>query len=91
MKNIGLIIITLVGLLTGRNGFAQTQDSASFKLFLIGDAGAEDTTEPYSRFENQLLKNPNMVIFLGRQLLYKIILLYRLMGGYNGNKQDKGG
>lgn len=89
MKNIGTVIIALATLLIQSNCVAQTQDTATFKLYLIGDAGEGDTTGATLRdLEIQLLKNPNSaVIFLGDNCYVKPFFLLPIeVGGYDGSK-----
>lgn len=89
MKNIYLLLIALICLLISSNSFAQTQDTATFKLFLIGDAGQGDTIGATLRdLKIQLLKNLNSaVIFLGDNCYTNSFFLLPVdVGGYNGNK-----
>ncbi|MBK5284715.1 MAG: metallophosphoesterase [Bacteroidia bacterium] len=92
MKNIGLLLTAFVCLLISTNGIAQTKETASFKLFLIGDAGEGDTTGATLRdLEIQLQKNPNSaVIFLGDNCYVKPFFLLPVeVGGYDGSKTAK--
>jgi len=68
-------------------------DSASFKLFLIGDAGEDDTTEHTLLLLGKKLKeNPNSaVVFLGDNCYRKAMygLLPTNVKGYDGSKITK--
>jgi len=89
MKYVGLFIIAFVCLLINRNGFAQTVEVPTFKLFLIGDAGEGDTTGATLRdLKIQLQNNPNSaVVFLGDNCYVKPYFLLPLeVGGYDGSK-----
>ena len=90
MKYTGLFLIMIVCSLICRNGFAQTPDTPSFKLFLIGDAGEGDTTgQTLLDLKVKLLNNPNSaVIFLGDNCYTKTFfgLIPVEVGGYNGTK-----
>jgi hypothetical protein len=91
MRNVGFpvsIITVLVCLLFSRNGFAQDQDTATFKLYLIGDAGEGDTSgATLHDLRIELLKNPNSaVIFLGDNCYVNSFFLPIEVGGYDGSK-----
>jgi hypothetical protein len=73
--------------------FAYSQQSADFKLFLIGDAGENDTTGTALKdLQTQLLANPNSaVIFLGDNCYKKALfgLIKTERKGFDGSKLTK--
>ena len=87
------ILVIAVFMLFSGNIFPQDQDSATFKLFLIGDAGEDDTTENTLLLLGKKLKeNPNSaVVFLGdncyRKAMYGILPLN--VKGYDESKITK--
>jgi len=83
----------LVFTLISGNVFPQVKDSATFRLFLIGDAGEDDTTENTLLYLGKKLKeNPNSaVVFLGDNCYRKAMygLLPVNVKGYDGSKITK--
>src|SRR5436190_21842575 len=73
--------------------FPQGIDSTTFKVFLIGDAGEDDTTQNTLLLLGKKLKeNPNSAtIFLGDNCYRKAMygLLPMNVKGYDGSKQTK--
>ena len=93
MKLIVLLIFIFAFLLADRNGFSQTTETPTFKLFLIGDAGEGDTTGATLRdLQVKLNDNPNSaVIFLGDNCYKKAFfgLLPIEIKGYDGSKLSR--
>ncbi len=93
MKNLKRFISVFLLLLVANNGFAQAPAVSTFKLYLIGDTGENDTTgNTLKSLRVQLLNNPNSaVIFLGDNCYKKFF--YGLLGfqlkGYDGSKLTK--
>lgn len=89
MKYFCRVLIIICSLLY-TNSFAQTPETPSFKLFLVGDAGEGDTTgQTLLDLKAKLMDNPNSaVVFLGdncyTNTFYGLIQLE--VGGYNGTK-----
>jgi hypothetical protein len=94
MKIIGSVIIALGCLLNCSYAGAQSPDTASFKLYLVGDGGEGDTTGATLRdLHLKLLQNPNSaVIFLGDNCYLKTFIssLFKLeVGGFDGSEFGK--
>ncbi len=72
------------------NGFAQSNETASFKLFLVGDAGEGDSTGATLRdLQIKLRDNSNSaVIFLGDNCYKRMLfgMVHLEIKGYDGGK-----
>jgi hypothetical protein len=87
-----ILIAILLLVISTTIGVAQTSETPTFKLFLIGDAGEGDSTgATLHDLRVQLLKSPNSaVIFLGDNCYLKTYFFMPVEeGGYNGSKVAK--
>src|SRR5687768_12717571 len=93
MKYCRRLFIFFCFLLVYDNCFAQNPENPTFRLYLIGDAGEDDTTEnTLLDLGRKLRENPNSaVIFLGDNCYRKAMfgLLPFKVKGYDGSKIAK--
>jgi hypothetical protein len=88
-----LAIILLASLFLAKNALSQETEKPTFRLFLIGDAGEDDTTEATLLDLQALLKedDKSAVVFLGdncyRNAMYGLLPVN--VKGYDGSKITK--
>ena len=91
MNKLPLLICFFLSVISFQQSNGQNKDTSAFKVFLIGDAGENDTTgETLTQLRLQLEKSPNsVVVFLGDNCYLKPFFLLPVeIGGFNGNKKS---
>ncbi|HKR03239.1 MAG TPA: metallophosphoesterase, partial [Bacteroidia bacterium] len=93
MKYNFLLIFFIAFVILSAESFSQIPDEPTFRLYLIGDAGEDDTTEA-TLFDlgKKLKENPNSaVVFLGDNCYRSALhgLLPMKVKGYDGSKITK--